>query len=293
MSATEATLDEATLRQWVGRKRETTDRIDCRQANRLRATVDPQRSDLAQGEALPAGWHWVYFLEAPGMDELGRDGHAALGAFLPPVALPKRMWAGTRLRFQTPIRLEERLRRISEVVAVERKTGRSGELCFVTVNHRFYSGSELRLEEDHDIVYRGEDSQPKLSDPPQAESDSDRSIVVNPTPTLLFRYSALTFNGHRIHYDLDFCRQVEGYSGLVVHAPLIATFMLGLAEKHYGGNRSAIREFRQRSISPLFHDQPFAIHLRESNRGCELWAAGHDGRLAASATVTVDADRIS
>lgn len=285
MSANEPTLDEVTLRQWVGNTRTTEDRIDGRQAGLLKATLDPSRSDLRDGDPLPPGWHWAYFIDAPGIDQLGRDGHAALGEFLPPVALPKRMWAGTRLRFHEPILIGEQLRRVSEVVAVSRKTGRTGDLCFVTVNHKILSDNELRLEEDHDIVYRGTGSSKQDKELPQAESDCDISSIVTPSTTLLFRYSALTFNGHRIHYDLDYCRQVEGYPGLVVHAPLAATLMLGLAERHYAGRDVTFSEFRQRSVSPLFHDNPVSIRLRDTDSGCEIWAANHEGRLAATATL--------
>jgi 3-methylfumaryl-CoA hydratase len=287
MSANEPTLDEATLRKWVGKTRTTEDRIDVRQASLLKATLDPSRSALRDGDPLPPGWHWIYFVDAPGIDQLGRDGHAALGEFLPPVALPQRMWAGTRLRFYTPILIGEQLRKVSEVVNVARKTGKSGELCFVTVNHKYYSDTDLRLEENHDIVYREDRSSKRQSHSSQVDSDCDTSSIVMPSTTLLFRYSALTFNGHRIHYDLDYCRQVEGYPGLVVHAPLVATLMLGLAEQRYAGQDVSFSEFRQRSVTPLFHDNPVSISLRDTESGCEIWAADHKGRLASSATLAL------
>ena len=282
----EPTLDADILGRWVGRRRETQDRVDCRQAEFLRATLDPDRTALRPGEALPPGWHWIYCLEAPRIDRLGSDGHAALGDFLPPVALPKRMWAGTRLRFHQPIRLEDRIRKVSTVVAVVRRRGNTGELCFVTVNHRYFAGADLRLEEDHDIVYC-EQSAASRTTAPAAETESDESIVVTPSSTFLFRYSALTFNGHRIHYDLDFCRTVENYPGLVVHAPLVATLMLGMAERFCSGRAVRIGEFRQRSVRPLFHDHPLTIHLREGREGCDLWVADHDGLLAATAFVSL------
>jgi 3-methylfumaryl-CoA hydratase len=278
-------IDAATLNQWLGRIRTTADRIDCRQANLLKATLQPDRSDLERGDVLPHGWHWIYFLEAPRMDQLGRDGHASLGDFLPPVPLPVRMWAGTRLQYHQPIRLEETLHRHSEVTAITPKTGRSGELCFVTVSHTYRCGDEVRLEEQHDIVYREASSEQDFATPPLADTESDRSIVITPTTTLLFRYSALTFNGHRIHYDLDYCREVEGYPGLVVHAPLVATLMLGLMEQHYMDRSLSMIEFRQRAVSPLYHGEPFTIHLRENATGCNLWAATETGRLAATAAV--------
>jgi 3-methylfumaryl-CoA hydratase len=286
-SPTQPTLDETILRQWIGNERVSEDLIDCRRANLLKATLDPGRADLQVGDPLPAGWHWIYFPEASRMDTLGRDGHAALGGFLPPIALPRRMWAGTRLRFHGPVWLEEEIRKVSTLVDVRRRTGRSGELCFVTVNHRYFAGSDLRLEEDHDIVYRSAASAAGERTPARAESESDHSMVITPSATLLFRYSALTFNGHRIHYDIDFCRDVEGYPGLVVHAPLTATLMLGLAQRNYADSRAVFAEFRQKSVSPLFHGNPFTIHLQESASGCRLWAANHEGALAATADLTL------
>ena len=279
------TLDEGVLRNWIGKTESRGDRIDTRRANFLKATLVPDRPDLCDGDRLPAGWHWIYFLDAPRMDRLGRDGHAEPGDFLPPVALPRRMWAGSRLKFHRPIELGEQVSKVSQVAAVSRKTGRSGELCFVTVSHKYFSNDELRLEEDHDIVYREAQSARERSDPPPAPAQSDRSIVITPSTTLLFRYSALTFNGHRIHYDIDFCRDVEGYPGLVVHAPLTATLMLGLAEQYCEGTNRRIDEFRQRSVSPLFHDNPMTLHLQQNALGCELWAASHEGRLAATGSV--------
>jgi len=283
----EPTLDEAVLRKWIGNERVAEDRIDCRQANLAKATLDPGRSDFIPGDVLPGGWHWTWFLSAPRIDRLGRDGHEALGTFLPPVSLPRRMWAGTRLKFHSPVYLEDQLTKVSRVVDVTRKTGRSGELCFVTVNHRYYCGNDIRLEEDHDIVYRGVASGGSSTYTRRAEVDSERSLVVTPSTTLLFRYSALTFNGHRIHYDIDFCRDVEGYPGLVFHAPLLATLMLGLAERHFSDKELRPREFRQKSVSPLFHDKPFTIHLRENESGCRIWAANHEGLLAATAELSL------
>lgn len=281
------TLDEAALRRWIGNTRSQEDRIDCLRANLLGATLDPDREELVAGDFLPSGWHWIYFLDAAPLNRLGRDGHAPLGEFLPPVALPKRMWAGSRLKFHRPILLDEPIRRDSEVIAVNRKSGRSGELCFVTVSHKYFSGTELKLDEEHDIVYREEQTSDSSHSARQAAPNSDRSLLVVPTTTLLFRYSALTFNGHRIHYDLEFAEDVEGYPGLVVHAPLVATLMLGLAEKYYAGRNLRPQEFRQRSMSPLFHRQPFTIGLTENDRGCDMQAADHDGLLASSASLVM------
>ncbi len=283
-----ATLDEEILNRWIGNIREHRDTIDLRQANLLRATLEPDQADFKTGDQLPDGWHWVYFAEPVNINELGQDGHAARGGFLPPVALPKRMWAGVRLKFHQPIIIGEEVVKKSEVKRITRKTGRSGELCFVTVNHKIYSGSTLKLEEDHDIVYRGTTPSRDMKIAlPAAPGHSDCQITINPSPILLFRYSALTFNSHRIHYDLDYCRNVEGYPGLVLHAPLVVNLMLGLARSRFSGRNVTFSEFNQESIYPLYHDNPFVLHFKMEPGHCQIWATNSDQRLAARATLTV------
>jgi 3-methylfumaryl-CoA hydratase len=268
---TELTLDEAILNRWVGNREEKKDRIDARPANFLKATLNYKGVIYKEGDNLPAAWHWLYFLDAAPTNQLGRDGHPALGNFLPPVALPRRMWAGGHLRFHQPIIIGEELLKTSEISNVVRKSGRSGELCFVTVKHRYSANSILKLEEDHDIVYREESSgTAQKNTPPAALDGHDLAVTIEPTPTLLFRYSALTFNGHRIHYDLDFCRNIEGYPGLVVHAPLTTTLALDLARKFIAERCPGVEfaSLRVRMISPLFHDKPFTLHLKEQGNQC-------------------------
>ena len=287
-----STLDKEILNRWIGNTQECRDTIDPGQANLLKATLEPDQPDFKIGDQLPYGWHWVYFLEPVDINKLGQDGHAALGGFLPPVALPKRMWAGVRLKFHQPIIIGETAVKKSEVKSITRKTGRSGELCFVTVNHKIYSGSTLKLEEDHDIVYRGRGAAPSSEDmetaPPTAPEHSDCQAIIHPSPILLFRYSALTFNGHRIHYDLDYCRNVEGYPGLVLHAPLLVTLMLNLAQNCFAGRNLEFSEFRQKSIYPLYHGSPFTLHLKKMEPGhCEIRASNSDKRLVARATLMV------
>jgi len=278
-------LDEPVLKQWIGKQQRMEDIIDLRPVRFLQATLDHPAPDLAVGDPLPWGWHWLYFLEAGPTRELGRDGHPKLGGFLPPVALPRRMWAGARLRFYHPILIGRRLTKTSTIKNVERKSGRSGELCFVTVKHRFFEHDTLKMDEEHDIVYREDPGRDMPApSPTPAPSDTDVSETVDPTSTLLFRYSALTFNGHRIHYDLDYCRNVEGYPGLVVHAPLTATLMLDLATRHIGQPLSG---FDFRATSPLFDNQPFSIHIKQRCAGYDLWAANPDGNLSMKASARV------
>ena len=284
----ESTLDKKLLEQWLGKCQDSTDYVDVRPANMLRATIAHGRPQFQHGDTLPAAWHWLYFLDMPAMDKLGRDGHAALGDFLPPVALPVRMWAGARLRHHQPVRIGDKLKKSSVIKRITRKSGKSGELCFVTVNHRIFSGKTLKLEEDHDIVYREDTGKAPGTSPPLAPTDAVISTTVEPDTTLLFRYSALTFNGHRIHYDVDYCREVEGYPGLVVHAPLTATLLLELVNKYRSQDHAttSVLEFSFRAVSPLFHDRPFTLGLKPSGENTlEAWAANPDGRLAMQATI--------
>ncbi len=280
-----ATLDIDILKSWIGRSKTSTDIIRPQPAAMMAATLDRNTDLPKDGSILPPPWHWLYFLEAKPRGDLGRDGHVALGDFMPPVALPRRMWAGGRLVFASPIRIAETIRKISTIVKVIRKSGRSGELCFVTVRHELFCGSELRLTEDHDIVYREDPTQqdaPPLPPIPSGAADVSETIV--PDPVLLFRYSALTFNSHRIHYDVDYSRDVEGYKGLVFHGPLTATLLLDLAIRQSGP--SAFSDFSYRAISPLFDDTPFTISLRRESNQLVLWAANSDGHLAMTAKTT-------
>ncbi len=290
----ELTLDEKKLQKWVGRFEERKEIINPGPANFMGATLNHNGRDYKKGDMLPDCWHWLYFLDAPRMDQLGVDGHAALGNFLPPVALPRRMWAGARLKFHSPIIIGEEMVKTSTVESIEKKTGRSGDLCFVTVKHRLFSGSTLRLEEHHDIVYRGDmKTKAQKSSPFPAPTDADLSREITPSSILLFRYSALTFNGHRIHYDLEYCKKVEKYPGLVFHAPLTATLMLELAREHFQGRTKipVFSELNLKAVSPLFHHKPFELHLKENKTEegtqCQLWATNPDGKLAMSATLDV------
>lgn len=289
MTGQQPTLETEILERWIGNAQSTTDTIDARPARFLGATIGHGDKAFEEGSPLPPAYHWLYFLEAPAMDTLGRDGHAALGDFLPPVALPRRMWAGTRIRFHRDIRIGESLEKRSVVQSVARKSGRSGELCFVTVKHELLGNDDIRLEEEHDIVYREEATSSSAIIPPEAPGEHDMSRTIDPTPTLLFRYSALTFNGHRIHYDVDYCRDVEHYPGLVVHAPLTATLMLDLACRYreQTGVSVSFTEFHQKSVSPLYHLAPYTVNLKDQGETWEIWAANPEGRLAATAQLSV------
>ena len=276
------TLDPDILRQWIGNKEELVETLHLGPANLMEMTLD-RAPVLAVGDALPPLWHWLYFLRSAPLSALGRDGHPARGGFLPPVALPRRMWAGGRFGFERDVHIGAQIKKHSTIKDVALKTGRSGALCFVTVRHEISAQGKLAFWEEHDIVYREDPSigaQHNLTAP--VGDDWQHSETVTPTEVMLFRYSALTFNGHRIHYDREYARSVEGHAGLVVHGPLIATLLMALAQRVAKG--AAPRSFEFRAASPLFDAAPFTLHANRSGDVVELVATTPDGRLAMQAT---------
>lgn len=286
MPAQESDLD--LLQQWIGRSESRADLIHAGPANALAATLDIPRV-LEEGDSLPPLWHWIYFWTPAPASAIGPDGHALRGGFLPPVALPRRMWAGGRLQFHAALPIGARAERVSRVADVKVRQGASGTLVFVTVEHAIHAGGWLCLTEEHDIVYRDlprPDASPPAPKP--APADAQWSRRVDPDPVLLFRYSALTFNGHRIHYDRSYVTGVEGYPGLVVHGPLVATMLMQLAQQTLPERR--VTGFSFRAISPLFDVDPFSLHGRLSDDGASvlLWAANVRGELAMQAEAALD-----
>ncbi len=277
----ERTLDQTVLARWIGKQEEAVDVIDPRTARLMQATLD-RTASLEPGDALPPLWHWLYFPTVVPQKDLGRDGHPKLGGFLPPVALPRRMWAGGRFGFERALRIGEVAQRRSTIKDVQLKEGRSGPLCFVTVRHEISAGEAFCFWEEHDIVYR-EDPKPDAPRPvpPRAPQDFMWQRSVEPSPVLLFRYSALTFNGHRIHYDRQYCADVEGYPGLVFHGPLTATLLFDLLLQQNPGRWVSGYEFR--AISPLFDTAAFSLMGRNEESSAELWAGNQDGGLAMTA----------
>lgn len=274
----------AHLREWVGRTRADEDVIAARHACLMAATVGyPAGHEIADGMALPALWHWIYFLEAQPPAALGHDGHPARGDFLPPVPLPHRMWAGGRIEMPRPIVIGSRVRRSSQVLRVDHKQGKSGDLIFVTVAHEISTlDGERLLREEHDIVYTAATARAQPAPAPAAPLPgmlAGPRIV--PDPVLLFRYSALTFNGHRIHYDLDYCRWVERYENLVVHGPLNATLLARHAESISG--RRLLR-FDYRLLAPAFVGDTLALEARAESGWAALRMLRGDGVCCAEAT---------
>lgn len=277
----ERTKDPDILSRWIGREEQTRDTIRPEPANLMEMTMD-RDPVLKPGDALPPLWHWMYFLHAAKMSDLGRDGHPALGGFLPPVDLPRRMWAGGRLGFSRPLEIGAEATRTSVIQDVRLKQGRTGALCFVTVRHTVTSGGQEAFWEEHDIVYR-EDPRPEDRAPAPKPAGDDWAVTetVEPSEVMLFRYSALTFNGHRIHYDRPYAREVEGHGGLVVHGPLIATFLADLARRQNPGQ--AMTGFEFRAVSPIYDGRPFTIRAATPDGKMPLAAANADGGLAMQA----------
>jgi 3-methylfumaryl-CoA hydratase len=277
-------LDIEHLQQWVGRTEAFVDEVTAAPVAALAATLDLDRPHPQRGDTLPPLWHWLYFLPFHRQSELGPDGHARRGGFLPPVDLPRRMWAGGRLDLHHALRVGERVTRTSRIADVRLKEGRTGPLVFVLVRHEIANAEGIALTEEHDIVYRGPvapGAPPPAPQPAPAASDWERSI--HPDDVLLFRYSALTFNGHRIHYDRRYAMEAEGYPGLVVHGPLIATLLLDLVYRHLPG--ASIAHFEFRALSPIFDTGEFTVCGKQEPdaKTIHLWAKGPQGELAMTA----------
>jgi 3-methylfumaryl-CoA hydratase len=283
------TDDFSRLQDWVGRSESREDVVAADRVAAMAATLDLDTGPHP-GEALPPGWHWMFFNTrgAAKARDLGADGHPKRGGFLPDVALPRRMWAGGRLAYsERSIRVGEAIRRRSEIAKVDVKQGRSGTLVFVLVKHHIEGAGGGVIEEEHDIVYR-DAPQPgsPAPTPPAAPTEAKWTKAINPDPVLLFRYSALTFNGHRIHYDQPYVTQVEGYPGLIVHGPLISTLLLELLRREQPERRLARYAFR--AVSPLFDTAGFTVSgASAEGDSVRLWATGPSGQLAMEATAVM------
>jgi len=306
-----SSLDQASLahlQTWQGRSEALDDTITSAPLRGLSATLDRDDPAPTLGTTLPALWHWLYFLPQPLHHDMGPDGHAKRGGFLPPVPLPRRMWAGGRLHWHQVLRVGDTVKRVSTIRSVSHKKGRSGDLLFVVVAHEVFNQHGLCLHEEHDIVYR----------PPARADDPSPATIAAPDPTaladlastqgsfstdqqalwqrdwtpdavMLFRYSALTFNGHRIHFDRDYCRYVEGYPGLVVHGPLIATLLLDLVRRH---TDRVVTHFSFKALRPCFEcadQRPLRVcaQLQADGHSLRLWAQDHEGWQTMQATATL------
>ncbi len=279
-------LDIDHLRSWIGRSETLDDVATAAPPRALTATLD--RDDApAAGDVLPPCWHWLYFLPMARQSQIGADGHPLRGGFLPPVPLPRRMWAGSRIQFHAPLHVGQALSRSSHIEDVRLKEGRTGPLVFVNVRHEIRADGRLAITDRHDIVYRdlaGPGEPAPAGVPAPADAQWTRQIV--PDDVLLFRYSALTFNGHRIHYDRRYVTAVEGYPGLVVHGPLIATLLLDLLRRQLP--EATVAQFSFKAVSPIFDVAPFHVcGRRDDAHTVKLWARTPEGNLAMDASATL------
>jgi len=277
-------------KQWIGKSETVDDIVTATPYAALSATLDRSVERPPPATPLPALWHWLYFLPLYREADVGADGHAKRGGFLPPIPLPRRMWAGSQLEFTKPLCVGDALTRTSTIDDVTEKSGRSGALVFVKVRHeiRHRGEADVALTEFHDIVYREAQKSGDIAPAPKeapAQSSWERRWV--PDDVLLFRYSALTFNSHRIHYDRRYVTAVEGYPGLVVHGPLIATLLLDLLRHQLPDAVVARYEFR--AVRPLFDLHPFFVcgEPQSDSRTFKLWARDHEGFLAMDATAVI------
>jgi 3-methylfumaryl-CoA hydratase len=288
------------LSAWVGRTQRSTETLDARLVRWLAATLD--RTDLLDardGAVLPPAWHWAFFNAVEPMTALGRDGHPKKGGFLPPTSQPRRMWAGSRLHWRSALRVGQVVERVSTILKCEAKRGRTGDMVLVTVGHQFRGGDAVLLDEQHDIVYRDEataEERRALGElaaqarAGRARFEQQGEIVREVTvgPVQMFRYSAVTFNGHRIHYDRDYAREVEGYPGLVVHGPLIATLLLEFLQARVAPGRR-IERFEFRALKPTFDIAPFALHASPptADGSVSLWSTNNVGAVGMQAIARV------
>ena len=272
------------LRDWIGRTEQRTDEVTAVPLAALSATLDRDDPEPLPGSSVPPLWHWLYFTPLARQSEIGIDGHPQRGGFLPPVPLPRRMWAGGRLTFNHALRQGDEITRASCIADVSVKSGRSGHLVFVTVRHDISNALGVAINEEHDIVYRDAPAPgAPAAMPVAAPTDAAFSRLIQPDPVLLFRYSALTFNGHRIHYDRAYVTGVEGYPGLIVHGPLIATLLLDLLRRERPEARVA--RFSFKALRPVFDIHSFTVCGRpDGDRRVQLWAHDHEGWLTMQAT---------
>jgi 3-methylfumaryl-CoA hydratase len=264
--------------EWIGKTTTVEAQLDADRANHMAVTLDRDPGFRA-GDELPPAWHWLYFHDLVKATDLGAEGHPKLGIVMPPVMLPRRMWAGGGFIFHSPLRLGTTVRKSSIIRSIESKEGRSGPLCFVTLEHSLSTGKTINLVETQTIVYREMSNEAGMRTSAEAPWEADITKRYTLDSTALFRYSALTFNGHRIHYDADYCREVEGYPNLVIHGPLIATLLLDL----YVRMGKPLHTFSYRAKNPLFLPHAFSVNARSDGDSTRLWASDHEGRLAMEA----------
>lgn len=282
-------IDIGHLASWEGRTETRTERIGAAPACAMAALMDRSAPGFDDGDSLPAGWQWLYFLPLARQSELGPDGHPRRGGFLPPVPLERRMWASGSMRIESPLCIGETVTRTSRIDSVRLKEGRtSGPMIIVTLAHELATRRGRRISETQVLVYRGDTSvQPQPSRTPAPSDEIWRHEFV-PDPVLLFRYSALSFNGHRIHYDRDYAMQVEHYPALVVQGPLAASMLLELLARELPARR--VTRFEFRALRPLYDGQPFSVCAKPAPQDGQiaLWTRDADGMVTMEAQATLE-----
>lgn len=280
MSGPDVDIDH--LRQWVGRSEAREQHLDPFPARALAGLLDHPQAPV-EGDALPLPWQWLYFLDAPSREGTGVDGHPKRGGFLPPVPLPRRMWAAGDLTLHEPLRLGRIARKTSSVRSVDLKRGKAGALVFVTVSHEIEQDGRTCISELQHIVYRDAPAAPTPLPPGEvAPTDGIWQRDLTPDAVMLFRFSALTYNGHRIHYDRDYATREEHYPALVVHGPLLATLLLDLLSRE--GNAAFPSSFSFRAQRPAFDGASLQLRGRPEPEGAALWTVGPDGFVGMTAT---------
>jgi 3-methylfumaryl-CoA hydratase len=271
------------LARWIGRREVQTDAVRARDVAAWNAMLDHDDPFPGEGDPVPSGFHWTLFAPIARQSQLGPDGHPRRGGFLPPVKLPRRMWAGSRIRFDTPLHVGDRVEQSSVIERIEEKHGRAGALVFVKIRHTVTGPAGTAVEEERDLVYR----EPRKGDadeaPAQAPPKSPWHRAIVADDVLLFRFSALTFNGHRIHYDRRYATVEEGYPGLVVHGPLLATLLLDLVRRHLPA--AALERFSFKALRPTFDVSPFSVEGEPDTeaRRVRLWSTDNQGAVAIEA----------
>ena len=274
------------FKAWIGRTETTADPLSWVQAQAAQAMLDDTGPALGEGDPLPPLWHWFHFLPRAAQGNLDSDGHPQRGGFLPPIPFPRRMFAGARLQLHRPLVIGSPAQREACIRDVVLKSGKSGSLAFVTVALRFVQNGQLCIEEEQDIVYRepgGPVAAPVVAPwPPVPEASWTR--VLQPDSRLLFRFSALTFNAHRIHYDRGYANEVEGYPGLVVHGPLTAVLLAQMVQR---SSARPLRAFSFRGVAPLFDLGPVRLVGTPETDSVSLQAQGPDGKASLLASATL------
>jgi 3-methylfumaryl-CoA hydratase len=278
-------MEAINLQDWLGKTEEIQDRIYTTPAKALALTLDYKDFEAIEGNALPEIWYWLYFLPIVPMSEVGQDGHPKRGGFLPPITLERRMWASGSLTFYHDLVIGEEIRKTSEIVKISEKEGKAGKLVFVTVKHLIQSAGRIAVQEEQNIVYLHMPKSFVEPKPNPIPDDLDWNEVYPVDPVLLFRFSALTFNGHRIHYDWKYATEVEKYPGLVVQGPLQALLLLESAKNHNPGRKPANFDFR--AIRPIFAFDELHICGKSNPDGSQdIYTANADGNIGMQATIT-------